>query len=72
MNAIADTGFLVALLEAHDKHHRWAMEIAEGIKWHECPVQSSAWAGFLFADRRVRLPTEEPACAVLCYNTAYE
>jgi uncharacterized protein len=33
MNAIADTGFLVALLEAHDKHHRWAMEIAEGIKW---------------------------------------
>ena len=33
MNAIADTGFLVALLEAHDKHHRWAMDIAEGIKW---------------------------------------
>jgi predicted nucleic acid-binding protein len=40
MNAIADTGFLVALLEAHDKHHRWAMEIAEGIKWHGCPVQA--------------------------------
>lgn len=33
MNAIADTGFLVALLEAHDEHHAWAMGLAEGIKW---------------------------------------
>jgi predicted nucleic acid-binding protein len=40
MNAIADTGFLVALLEAHDKHHRWAMEIAEGIKWPALTCES--------------------------------
>jgi uncharacterized protein len=33
MNAIADTGFLVALLEARDQHHTWAVEIAEEIRW---------------------------------------
>ncbi len=33
MNAIADTGFLVALLAAHDEHHSWAMEVAEEIRW---------------------------------------
>jgi predicted nucleic acid-binding protein len=33
MNGIADTGFLVALLEAHDQHHAWAMEVAEEIRW---------------------------------------
>ena len=40
MNAIADTGFLVALLEAHDKHHRWATDIAEGIKWPALTCES--------------------------------
>jgi uncharacterized protein len=33
MNTIADTGFLVALLETHDYHHTWAAEVAEGIEW---------------------------------------
>lgn len=33
MNAIADTGFLVALLEAHDEHHVWAVQVAEEITW---------------------------------------
>jgi predicted nucleic acid-binding protein len=33
MNAIADTGFLVAILEVHDNHHAWAMNIAEDIHW---------------------------------------
>jgi len=33
MNAIADTGFLVALLQAHDRHHLWAAEVAENIQW---------------------------------------
>jgi uncharacterized protein len=40
MNAIADTGFLVALLEAHDKHHVWAMEVAEGIRWPALTCES--------------------------------
>jgi predicted nucleic acid-binding protein len=33
MNAIADTGLLVALGREKDQHHDWAMEIAEQITW---------------------------------------
>jgi predicted nucleic acid-binding protein len=33
VNAIADTGFLVALLEVHDTHHEWAIETARQITW---------------------------------------
>ena len=33
MNAIADTGLLVALARANDQHHDWAIEIAEQITW---------------------------------------
>jgi len=40
MNAIADTGFLVALLEARDNHHAWAMELAEGIRWPALTCES--------------------------------
>jgi len=40
MNAIVDTGFLVALLEAHDGHHAWAMEVAEDIKWPALTCES--------------------------------
>jgi predicted nucleic acid-binding protein len=40
MNAIADTGFLVALLEAHDEHHAWAMELAEDIQWPALTCES--------------------------------
>jgi uncharacterized protein len=40
MNAIADTGFLVALLEAHDQHHAWAMEVAEEIRWPALTCES--------------------------------
>jgi len=29
MEAIADTGYLVALLKRHDEHHAWAQELAE-------------------------------------------
>lgn len=40
MNAIADTGFLVALLEVHDAHHAWAMEVSEAIKWPALTCES--------------------------------
>jgi predicted nucleic acid-binding protein len=40
MNAIADTGFLVALFESHDEHHAWAMELAEDIKWPALTCES--------------------------------
>jgi predicted nucleic acid-binding protein len=40
MNAIADTGFLVALLEVHDNHHSWAMKVAEDIKWPALTCES--------------------------------
>jgi len=40
MKAIADTGFLVALLELHDEHHSWAMELAEDIEWPALTCES--------------------------------
>ena len=33
MNAIADTGLLVALVREEDQYHDWAVEIAAQIKW---------------------------------------
>jgi len=33
MNAIADTGFLVALARDQDRYHDWAAEIGEQIDW---------------------------------------
>src|SRR5579863_8004465 len=40
MNAIVDTGFLVALLEARDQHHAWSMRVAEEIKWPALTCES--------------------------------
>ena len=40
MNAIVDTGFLVALLEAHDAHHLWAVGLAETITWPALTCES--------------------------------
>ena len=31
MKGIADTGFLVAFANAHDRHHQWAVSVAEQI-----------------------------------------
>ena len=33
MNAIADTGFLVALARDNDQYHDWAAEVGEQIEW---------------------------------------
>jgi predicted nucleic acid-binding protein len=40
VNAIVDTGFLVALMESHDAHHRWAIEVAEEIRWPALTCES--------------------------------
>lgn len=40
MNAIADTGFLVALLEVHDEHHAWAIETARHLNWPALTCES--------------------------------
>ena len=40
MNAIVDTGFLVALLEANDSYHAWAVEVAEQIRWPALTCES--------------------------------
>jgi len=40
MNAIVDTGFLVALMEIHDAHHAWAVEVAEQIRWPALTCES--------------------------------
>jgi predicted nucleic acid-binding protein len=40
VNAIVDTGFLVALLEVHDWHHVWALEVSEEIKWPALTCES--------------------------------
>jgi predicted nucleic acid-binding protein len=40
VNAIVDTGFLVALLEANDSHHAWAVEVAEQIRWPALTCES--------------------------------
>jgi len=40
VNAIVDTGFLVALLEVHDTHHLWAVGLAETITWPALTCES--------------------------------
>jgi predicted nucleic acid-binding protein len=40
VNAIADTGFLVALLEVHDTHHAWAIETARQVTWPALTCES--------------------------------
>jgi uncharacterized protein len=57
MNAIADTGFLVALLEAHDQHHAWAMEVAEEIRWPALTCES-VLSETAFHVRSSELPVE--------------
>jgi uncharacterized protein len=57
MNAIADTGFLVALLEAHDEHHAWALELAEDIKWPVLTCES-VLSETAFQVRSTKLPLE--------------
>jgi predicted nucleic acid-binding protein len=40
MKVIADTGFLVALLEVRDQHHTWAQEVAENVEWPALTCES--------------------------------
>jgi len=40
MNAIVDTGFLVALTEFRDAHHGWATEVAAQVGWPALTCES--------------------------------
>jgi predicted nucleic acid-binding protein len=40
VKAIADTGFLVALMEARDAHHAWAIEVSSQIRWPALTCES--------------------------------
>ena len=40
VKAIVDTGFLVALMEARDSHHAWAVELSEQIEWPAVTCES--------------------------------
>ena len=40
MNAIVDTGFLVALMESRDAHHGWAADVAGQIGWPALTCES--------------------------------
>jgi predicted nucleic acid-binding protein len=40
VKVIADTGFLVALLQTHDAHHDWAMTVSEDISWPALTCES--------------------------------
>jgi predicted nucleic acid-binding protein len=40
VKAIADTGFLVALLEIHDAYHDWATKVAEQVTWPALTCES--------------------------------
>ncbi len=57
MNAIADTGFLVALLEVHDQHHAWAIQLAEDITWPALTCES-VLSETAFQVRSSKLPLE--------------
>jgi len=65
MNAIADTGFLVALLEARDQHHTWAVEIAEEIRWPALTCES-VLSETAFHVRSSELPLEMLQSGMLC------
>ncbi len=65
MNAIADTGFLVALLEAHDQHHTWAVEVAEEIRWPALTCES-VLSETAFHVRSSELPLEMLQSGMLC------
>jgi uncharacterized protein len=40
VKAIVDTGFLVALMETHDAHHDWAIDLAGQIRWPALTCES--------------------------------
>lgn len=59
MNAIADTGLLVALLRAEDRHHDWAVQLAERIKWPVLTCEA------VLAETTFHLRSAEPVLGML-------
>ncbi len=57
MKVIADTGFLVALLQIHDWHHEWAAGLAADIRWPALTCES-VLSETAFHVRSAALPLE--------------
>lgn len=65
MNAIADTGFLVALLQIHDAHHGWAVEVSEQVTWPALTCES-VLSETAFHLRSSELPLEMLRDGMIC------
>src|SRR5260221_8315829 len=59
MNAIADTGFLVAMIHNDDEHHRWAVELAFQLSWPVLTCEA------VLAETAFHLRSSEPALGML-------
>jgi uncharacterized protein len=59
MNAIADTGLLVAMARANDQHNRWAVEIAIQIDWPALTCEA------VLAEAAFHLQSCEPVLGML-------
>ena len=62
MNAIADTGLLVALGRQNDQYHDWAVEIAEQITWPALTCEA------VLAETAFHLQSSEQVLAMLEEN----
>jgi uncharacterized protein len=62
MNAIADTGLLVALGREKDQYHDWAVEIAEQITWPALTCEA------VLAETAFHLQSSEQVLAMLEEN----
>lgn len=62
MNAIADTGLLVALARAQDRFHQWAAEIGERITWPVLTCEA------VLAETAFHLQSSEEVLAMLRDN----
>ena len=59
MNAIADTGFVVAMLHRDDEHHPWAVEVAGQLSWQILPCEA------VFAEAAFYLRSSDPVLGML-------
>ena len=59
MNAIGDTGFLVAMMQKNDEHHRWAAELGSQLSWPIVTCEA------VLAEAAFHLRSNEPVLGML-------